>query len=160
SKAKRKPWVALGCVFMVSLLLRVVAYEMKPALHPDEIFQYLEPAWWHLHGVGWKSWEWRDGVRSWVLPSYHGGWMELLSWFGAGNGKTAHSFLQLHWAFASLAMVWAGYEAGRLMCQRFAGPKAHAVDDLEDGWQGGLLAALLVGLFPSMLYYAPHTLSE
>jgi GPI mannosyltransferase 3 len=32
--------------------------------HPDEIFQYLEPAWRMLGHDGIITWEWRDGIRS------------------------------------------------------------------------------------------------
>jgi GPI mannosyltransferase 3 len=154
---------ALGAVALSAVAVRVVAYLLEPALHPDEIFQYLEPAWRHLHGVGWRPWEYRLGVRSWVLPAYHGAWMVILSWMGVKGGAAAHGWLRLHWALMGLVLVWASWRGGCSITRGIlgaspAGPKSTAT--LVPGWQGGLLAATLVALWPTLAYFAPHTLSE
>ena len=41
--------------------------------HPDEIFQYLEPAWRMLGHDSIVSWEWRYGIRGWLLPTMMAG---------------------------------------------------------------------------------------
>ena len=37
--------------------------------HPDEIYQYWEPAYRLLTGDGIVAWEWREGIRGWLLPT-------------------------------------------------------------------------------------------
>jgi hypothetical protein len=147
---------------ILAAVARVVAFRLHPDLHPDEFFQYLEPAWWHLHGYGWPAWEWAVGLRSWVLPAYHGAWMVVLSWVGAGSGESAHRFLQLHWAFASLLMLPAAWRAGRRMAasSKTAGflDPPHAT--LPAGWQGGLAAVAATSFLPTLVYFGPHTLTE
>jgi hypothetical protein len=154
--------VALGAIAVAAVAVRVVAYWLEPALHPDEIFQYLEPAWRHLHGVGWRPWEYRVGLRSWVLPAYHGAWMVILSWMGVNGGAAAHGWLRLHWALMGLVLVWAGWRGGCCVTRaiQHASPLRLNAAAPVAGWQGGLLAAILVALWPTLIYFAPHTLSE
>ncbi|MFL5350925.1 MAG: hypothetical protein ACJ8AT_39660 [Hyalangium sp.] len=149
--------VALGAV------ARLVAIAFHPALHPDEFFQYLEPAWKHLYGYGWMAWEWSVGLRSWVLPGYHGAWMELLGWLGIRRGEYLLLFLQAHWALVSATMAIAGFIAGRAMTREFiasgdARPEGDAHEAAIDA--GGLLAASACALFPTLVYFGPHTLTE
>lgn len=149
----------------LGVVLRLIAWWFEPPLHPDEFFQYLEPAWMRLRGVGIGTWEWTDGVRSWVLPAYHGAWMKLLEWLGVREGATVGRFLQLHWGLASLSLIWSGWWGGRLVAARIAGkcqpqrcpPEADAA---PSGWQGGLLGAVLCAAFPLLVTFSVHTLSE
>lgn len=152
----------LGAVALAGAAVRLTAFSLQPPLHPDEIFQYLEPAWRHLHGVGWEAWEYRAGVRSWVLPAYHGAWMVLLSWLGVRSGAAVHAFFRLHWALASLLLVWAGWRAGCALARRIGRPwpGGFGARDVPAGWEGGLWAAALVSLWPTLAYFSPHTLSE
>jgi len=124
---------------------RLLAWMLRPALHPDEVFQYLEPAWQRLHGYGWPPWEWAAGVRSWILPGYHGAWMVILGWLGIEGGAAAHAFFQLHWAAASLLLIPAAWRAG---------------EKLSGSEEGGFRAAALCALLPTLVWFAPHTLTE
>ena len=45
--------------------------------HPDEVLQYLEPAYRLLTGDGIVTWEYRYGMRSWLLPWLLAGPMAL-----------------------------------------------------------------------------------
>lgn len=149
--------VALGAV------ARVVAIPFHPAMHPDEFFQYLEPAWKHLYGYGWMAWEWSVGLRSWVLPGYHGAWMELLGWLGIRRGEYLLLFFQVHWALVSSTMAIAGFIAGRAMTRDFvdsggARLEGDAHEVALDA--GGLLAASACAVFPTLIYFGPHTLTE
>lgn len=137
----RRTYLAL---LFAGLAARVAAFALRPSIHPDEIFQYVEPAWQHLHGYGWPAWEWGAGLRSWVLPGYHGAWMALLAWLGVREGARAVAFLQLHWAVLSLSLVPAAYRAAAAL----SGPVA------------GLVAAALCALLPELIWFAPHTLIE
>lgn len=134
----------LGALVALGLIARVVAFALRPSLHPDEIFQYVEPAWLRLHGYGWPAWEWGVGLRSWVLPGYHGAWMAALERLGVREGARQVAFLQLHWAVLSLAVVPAAFRAAAALA----------------GERAGLVAAAICALLPELLWFAPHTLTE
>jgi hypothetical protein len=138
-------------ILLLGLGARLVAWLTEGGIHSDEYFQTMEPAWWHLTGFGLQAWEWNEGVRSWALPGYHGAWMALLQSFGVQRGPTLGLLVQLHWALVNLLLVGAAYRGGTTIAGRLA-PGAQQA--------GGLLAALLVALFPLIAVYAPHTLSE
>jgi GPI mannosyltransferase 3 len=139
--------------------LRVGASFLDGPLHPDEYFQYLEPAWWRLSGVGIEAWEWRDGIRSWVLPAYNGGWLAALRALGLPDGPPLVWALRVHWALLNAALAYVAYRGGAAVSRRLARVEAPG-DDYARGAEGGLVAALLVATFPLLVIYAGHTLSE
>jgi GPI mannosyltransferase 3 len=56
-------WIAIAFV------VRAWQIAVEPAyLHPDALLQGLEPAFRALHGHGIATWEFREGLRSWVWP--------------------------------------------------------------------------------------------
>lgn len=152
---------ALVAVTLLAIVLRLVALVFEPPLHPDEYFQYLEPAWWHLTGVGLAAWEWFDGLRSWVLPFYNGAWMALLMRLGVRHGATLGLALQAHWAVLNAGIAYLAWRAGSSLSRKLLhAPTPQSADAPPAGWQGGLLAAALCGAFPMLVRYAGHTLSE
>ena len=126
----------LALLVALAAAARLAAWALRPSLHPDAYFQYLEPAWLHLHGYGWPPWEMAAGLRSWVLPGYHGTLFALFDWLGVHQGAAQVRLLQLHWALLSVLVVPAAFRAG------------------------GLWAALAAALLPELLFYAPQTLTE
>ncbi|HEX8537633.1 MAG TPA: mannosyltransferase, partial [Cystobacter sp.] len=48
-------WVGAG----VALLPALLAVAQLGRIHPDEVYQLLEPAWFRAHGYGVLAWEWR-----------------------------------------------------------------------------------------------------
>jgi hypothetical protein len=59
---------------LVAILLLAASIRLPLAFwpnlhHPDKIFQYLEPAWRMLGHEGVYSWEWRYGIRGFLLPT-------------------------------------------------------------------------------------------
>src|SRR5260221_11127873 len=75
---------------LAALLLLAAAFRLPLAfwpnvLHPDEIFQCLEPAWRMLGHDGIVSWEWRYGMRGWLLPSLMAGPGGFGAWVWAGG---------------------------------------------------------------------------
>jgi hypothetical protein len=62
--------------------------------------------------------------------------MALLDLIGIRDGGSQQAFLQLHWAAATLLLIPIAYRAG------------------------GFFAAVLCALWPELLYFAPHTLTE
>ena len=64
----------LAALLVVAWAVRLLPMLLDPSgSRPDEIFQSLEPAHRLLTGWGIVSWEWRDGIRSWLFPGAHQG---------------------------------------------------------------------------------------
>jgi phosphatidylinositol glycan class B len=93
----------------VALLLRiVVSMRSSSMVQPDEVFQTLEPAHRLAYGYGVVTWEWRDGVRSWVFPAFLACIMRATGWAGVGSsGYLAGTTLVL--SLISLSSVWFGF---------------------------------------------------
>src|SRR5438874_466098 len=51
-------------------------------LHPDEVYQYLEPAYFRVHGYGVAAWEWNVGLRNWAYPLLLAALLRLCTWLG------------------------------------------------------------------------------
>jgi GPI mannosyltransferase 3 len=172
--ARRVRWLLAG-ILCLGALARYLAWIDGPRIHADGYCQYLDPGWAHITGFGIKTWEWHDGLRSWVLPAYHGAWMAILAALGVPS-PVIRNALELHWGLVSLAMVWAAWRAGasisrqlrpRVLCSccgqlTFASSvRRKACGDCPpDGWQAGLLAAFLVATFPLLCMYSTTTLTE
>jgi len=112
-------------------------------VHPDETFQYLEPAHRLVFGTGVIAWEYIDGIRNWLLPGVVAGTMGLVSIF-SDNPWAYVVTLRLLCVLASLAVPYAGYRIARQ----------------AGGAGAGLIAGLLCALSPQAIYLAPVILTE
>jgi hypothetical protein len=145
SKQKRiqiaTAWIAL---LTLALGLRIgLALRFPSINHPDEIFQTLEPAHRLAYGYGVSSWEWREGIRSWVFPTFLAGAMRATGWMGGGSaGYLAGIVVVL--SLASLSTVWFGFAWAR----RIRGNEAAAI------------AAGACALHFALIYFAPKALTE
>jgi hypothetical protein len=110
--------------------------------HADEIYQYLEPAWRLLGHQGVVTWEWRDGIRSWFLPTLFAGPVALGDWLAPG-GWGAFVVPRLIVGLASLSIVVTAWHFGERIS------RAHAI-----------VTALAATVWFELVYFAPHTLSE
>jgi hypothetical protein len=110
-------WIAL---LAIALGVRVgLAIHFPSMLHPDEVFQTLEPAHRLAYGYGVVSWEWREGVRSWVLPTFLAGLMRATGWMGPG--ATGYTYaITILLSLISLSAVWFGYAWARRVSGREA----------------------------------------
>jgi GPI mannosyltransferase 3 len=151
---------ALAVIVTVAAVLRLSGVSESATIHPDEYFQYLEPAWFHLTGTGVETWEWRDGVRSWLLPFYNGAWFALLMKLGVRSGATLGWLIKAHWGLLNLALVLLAFRAGSAGTR--SAMRSHLSRDVDGahGFQGGLTAAALCAGFPLLVVYANHSLSE
>lgn len=61
----------------LAVLLRALTFNAFAMHHPDEVLQYLEPTYRLLTGEGIVTWEYRYGMRSWLLPWLLAGPMAL-----------------------------------------------------------------------------------
>jgi hypothetical protein len=134
--------VLLG-VLLFALSLRLLSAIIFPNIHhPDEIFQTLEPAHKLWTGSGVVSWEWRDGIRSWLFPG-------LL-------------FLLMHAELLSPSWSWVLLEISAVLS--LVSVSVVLVGYLVGFRQGRLAGALVVGsacaVWPDLVYFGPKTLTE
>ncbi len=137
----RPPWRWL-C--LLALLPALDAVLRLGRLHPDEVFQHLEPALHQAFGIGRLSWEWEVGLRNWAVPGLFSWLLRLGHAVGLDDAQGRRALLEvpqyaLHVAF--LGAVW------RLTFRRVGAPAAH-------------LAAGLVGTYPLLTWFAGRTTSE
>ena len=147
SDASDQIWARVRSHPLTAIVLLAAAIRLPLAFwpnfdHPDEIFQYLEPAWRMLGHDGIVSWEWREGMRSWLLPGLMTGPMALGDWLVPG-GMGAFVLPRLVAALASLSIVISAWAFGARVSQ------AHAV-----------VAGLVAAVWFELVYFAPHTLGE
>ena len=81
----RSETITLAAIVLAAFSLRMAADIFLPNIHhPDEVFQYLEQGHRLAFGYGVVPWEYREGVRSWLLPGLLGGLMKATAWLGGG----------------------------------------------------------------------------
>lgn len=132
----------LAALLLLALALRLPLAFWPNVNHPDEIFQYLEPAWRMLGHDGIVTWEWRDGIRNWFLPTLLEGPVKLGDWLAPG-GAGAFIVSRLAVAIASLSIVVSAWFFGERIS------RTHAI-----------VAAFVAAIWFEIVYFAPHTLSE
>jgi GPI mannosyltransferase 3 len=134
-------WTALlGFAFALRIGLAVGSPNI---FFPDEIFQTLEPAHRLAYGYGVISWEWRLGIRSWVLPTFLAGVMRTTAWMGSASaGYLLGTTIVL--SLISLVTVWFGFA----WAKRASGTPA------------AIIAALACSFFFGFVYFAPKALYE
>lgn len=132
----------LAVLLLLALAVRLPLAFWPNVDHPDEIFQYLEPAWRMLGHDGIVTWEWRDGIRSSLLPALFAGPVWLGDWLAPG-GAGAFIVPRLVVALASLSIVMSAWFLGARVS------RVHAI-----------IAALATAIWFEIVYFAPHTLSE
>nr|WP_211194427.1 glycosyltransferase family 39 protein [Pyxidicoccus fallax] len=128
----------------VALLPAVIAVLQLGRIHPDEVYQALEPAFWRVHGYGVLAWEWKDGLRNWAVAGVFAGFLKLADLLGITHPQGYRAVVAIPQAALHVWSLWAAY--------RFASRRADA--------PGGWLAALLLGLYGPVLVFAGRTLGE
>jgi hypothetical protein len=132
----------LAALLLLAAAIRLPLAFWPNVLHPDEIFQCLEPAWRMLGHDGIVSWEWRYGMRGWLLPTLMAGPVGLGDWIAPG-GTGAFVVPRLVAALASLSIVGSAWSFGARVS------RSHAI-----------IAAFVAAIWFEFVSFAPHTLSE
>ena len=132
----------LLAVISAALLLRLLALVPFSMHHPDEIFQYLEPAHRMVFGKGIVTWEFRYGMRGWLLPT-------LLSWpmaLGASVAPGGDLYLllpRITVSILSLSIPIAAFAIGNRLS------RTHA-----------FVAMVVMSIWFEAIYFSAHVLSE
>lgn len=135
------PWPLLAAV---SLVPSVIAVAQLGRLHPDEVYQALEPAWYRAHGYGVLAWEWHVGLRNWAVPLLFSALLKACAALGIDHPVAYRAALEVPQFLLNAWALAATY--------RYAERRA--------GWAGGTAAVLLVGLYGAWLAFAGRTLGE
>ncbi|HEX8826014.1 MAG TPA: glycosyltransferase family 39 protein [Archangium sp.] len=139
-----RAWPRVLLLGVLGLLPAVIAVAQLGRIHPDEVYQVLEPAWFRAHGYGVMAWEWREGLRNWAVPLVVTGLLKVADVLGLAHPVAYRALIAVPQAALHVWMLWAVY--------RFAARRA--------GPGGGLFSALLVGLYGPVLIFAGRTLGE
>lgn len=102
----RPPWKLLVALSLLPLFETV--FRMG-RLHPDEVFQSLDPAMNRAFGYGVLAWEWQVGLRNWFVPGVFSFLLRAAETFGVHDVQARRFVLalpQFGLQVAMLAAVW------------------------------------------------------
>ena len=134
--------LTLPAILLIALALRLLAAWVPSIHHPDEIFQYLEPAHRLVFGYGIVAWEYHAGIRSWLFPLILAAPMKI----GAVLDPAGMAYLalpRLLMVAVSLCIPASAWALGKPFS------RTHAA-----------FAAFVTATWGEFVYFAPHTLSE
>ena len=141
SKARSARWWFWG-LLALAVGLRLAAFDAFAAHHPDEILQYLEPAYRLLTGDGIVTWEYRYGMRGWLLPWLLVGPMAVGKAIG-GSALAGIVAARLSVMAVSLLTVVAAWIIGRRTSPRH-----------------GIVAMAVMAIWYEQITWSAHLLSE
>jgi hypothetical protein len=125
-------WRGIHVVALVALVVRVVyAFTTDQFHHPDELFQYLEQGHRLAFGYGSVPWEFRQGLRSLVIPVFVSFWLLVCKALHLGEPEVYVPVVKTVFCLISISLVYAIYVAGRRLFSERAGRLAAV---LACGW--------------------------
>ncbi len=128
----------------IAFLLRIVVFFASSSIYwADEIFQTQEAAHRLAYGPGVITWEFRLGLRSWVLPAIIAGIMKSTAWLSSGSSGYIFG-TTCFFSLLSLTVVWFAFS----WCRR------------NFGMQYGLLAAFSTTIWFELINFSPRALNE
>lgn len=135
-------WASLFAILILAAILRLAALSLTSIHHPDELWQYLEPATGIVSGKWVVTWEHPAGIRSWLIPVLLAGPMSL-GHFLAPDSQLVLVLPKLLMVLLSLLVV--GYAAAF----GFRLSRLH-----------GLIAGFVAAIWVELVHFAPRTMSE
>jgi len=134
----------LVVMLILGFALRLGLAATLPSVYfPDETFQYWEQGYRLVFGYGIVPWEYRLGIRSWVVPGFIGGVMGLVHQLGGGPAISKLA-VQALLSIASLGIVVTAFAWTR----RLSGDGA------------AVLAAFVASFWYEFVYFSPKPLTE
>jgi hypothetical protein len=137
----RIPW---KLILSIGAIPAIVAVLQLGRIHPDEVYQWLEPAFYRAHGYGILSWEWSAGIRNWAIPIFFGWLLKLCAAIGVSNPRIYRAVLEVPQYFLHVAMLASVYR----------------YSERRIGGEGAAWATALVGLCAPVVVFAGRTMGE
>jgi len=137
----RIPW---KLILSIGAIPAIVAVVQLGRIHPDEVYQWLEPSFYRAHGYGVLSWEWSQGIRNWAIPIVFGWLLKACAAIGISNPRIYRAVLEVPQYLLHLAMLVSVFR----YCER------------RIGGQGAAWATALVGLCAPVVVFAGRTMGE
>jgi hypothetical protein len=135
------PWLACAVLAAIPVVWAVL---VLGRVHPDEVYQFLEPAYRKVHGYGIVPWEWKVGLRNWAAPQVIAWLLELAGWLGLSDPRACRAVIAIpQWALGAWALA---------AVYRYAHRRV--------GQAGARLSLALVALTGTLCIYAGRTLGE
>ena len=107
-------WKHLPLVLVLAFVARgAVALSGDFVIHPDEVFQYLEPAHRLVFGNGVTYWEYFYGARNWFVPGLVAGVLKLFDLVGLGEPRWYVGGVELVFCAISLTIPLGMYLVAR-----------------------------------------------
>lgn len=129
-------------IMLTGLVLRLAALWPLSMHHPDELIQYAEQAHRLEFGYGAVPWEYRVGMRSWLVPIVLTAPMKLGDWIAPGT--MLHLMLpRLIAVVASLSVIWSAWRIGARLSALH-----------------GLVAAAVIAIWFEQVMFSSHLLTE
>lgn len=134
----------LFALLAIALVLRVgIAIAFPSIYHPDETFQYWEQGYRLAFGNGVIPWEYRTGIRSWIVPGFIAGIMSAVENM-SGNSTVWRVAIQFILAASSLSIVATAF----LWARRLSGTGA------------AILAGFVTSIWFEFIYFSAKPLTE
>lgn len=116
SESTMVTWSWFWPVLTVALALRIaVGATTAVPLHPDENLQYLEQAHRLVHGYGIIPWEYAFGIRSWLIPLFIAGLLQIAGFLGLDAPWEYALFVETVFCVISLALPIGMYRIAQLV---------------------------------------------
>ncbi len=131
----------LGCAFALRASISLAG---DFVIHPDEIYQYLEPAHWLVFGNGVFTVDYFFGFRSWLIPGLVAGLLWLSNAAGIGEPWFYTYAVKLMFCLLSLLIPWGIYHYSR-----------HVINETT-----ARLATIFACVWPYLIIYAHKPLTE
>jgi GPI mannosyltransferase 3 len=114
-------WPKLHWVAVVSGLIRIVVVFISDRIHyADEIFQYLEQAHRLAFGYGMIPWEYRHGIRSWILPGLLAGLLNLCHRLHLDDPNFYIPAIKIFLCVLSISLIYTSYIVVRTIASESA----------------------------------------
>jgi len=134
--------LVVAVILIAAIAARAWALSIHGIVHPDEAFQYIEQAHRLVFGYGIAPWEYRYGMRSWLVPLLLAVPMKLGTQAGAAWPEPL-LFARILVAVIAFAAVPAAWAIGRRTS------RLHAA-----------VAVAVIGLWYESVYFSVHVLTE
>lgn len=137
--------VKIAWILVLGLVLRVAVALISDQIHqPDEVFSYLEQAHRLVFGYGVIPWEFRYGIRSWLVPDILAGLLATFRMLHIDDPRVYTVLIKLVFCGLSLSLIYTTYVSVRALASETA----------------ATLAAFVVAVWYELLYFASKPTPE